>query len=711
VSQTFESFGKYILLEKLAMGGMAEVYLAKNMGADGIGKLVAIKRILPQFSENPEFIDMFKDEAKIAVNLAHSNIVSIHEFGVEKKQFFLVMDFVEGRNLRQILNKMKKSGLTFSIEQVLYIIKEVASGLDSAHRCLDRTTGKPLNITHRDMSPQNVMISFEGEVKVVDFGIAKAETQIETTRAGTLKGKFGYMSPEQAEGQVVDLRTDVFSLGIVLWELLANDRLFIANNEINTLRKIRDCQIPSLRKINPSIPAELEKICNKALAKDRNLRFQTAAAFHRELSRFLNRQYPDFSPHDFSVFIKTLFASEILEHRKKVVDYSKVDLGNMGSASPIEIPAALKAPAPVPPPVDLTNLTANTEKTEQSDPSISHPDFSVGGLPAEKAKPAAPKPVAKKPEPKSQDLALALEKGSHAARTARETERKPQPPSRPGPQAGTKKLDAEALKLDASNKPLRLDNSPYGVREGTFTSSVPGYTGRHRVGTLTSIRVVNPYIQAARKITTFAFIIGAIAFSFAYTRDPVKFKQWATYYARKMGVNQKPVEGGERQEALKQEYVKVNVTSAPPSAEVRINGRLHEDVTPTTISLKAGESYTIEIKREPYLPWKTEKIFNQGEKIFADLKLSRVAYVDIVVEGAGEIYVNNTRIAVRGPVMGYQIPADEEVLIWSQDTRTGARAEERVRLGENFRKQVRLQPRAGNERIPALDVNNSGTRR
>ena len=326
----YEQFGKYVLLEKLAMGGMAEVYLAKAPSAGGISKFVAIKRILPQFSENPDFIEMFKEEAKIAINLNHSNVVSIFEFGVEKEQFFLVMDYVEGRNLRQILNKLKKSPQRLSNEQVLYIIKEVAAGLDNAHRCLDGATGRPLNITHRDMSPQNIMISFEGEVKIVDFGIAKAESQLENTRTGTLKGKFGYMSPEQVEGQVVDLRTDIFSLGIVLWELLANDRLFIANNEINTLRKIRDCQIPSLRKINPNIPQELDRIVNKALARDRNLRYQTSAAFHKDLNRFLNRQFPDFSSQDFSVSIKTLFANEILETRKRLISYAQVRFGNDG---------------------------------------------------------------------------------------------------------------------------------------------------------------------------------------------------------------------------------------------------------------------------------------------------------------------------------------------------------------------------------------------
>lgn len=323
MSQKPEYFGKYILLEKLATGGMAEVFLSRAPGAGGIGKFVAIKRILPQFSDNKEFVDMFKDEAKIAINLSHNNIVSIFEFGVEIGQFFLVMDYVKGKNVRQILNKLKQANMNFGVDQIVYMCKEIAAGLDHAHRCIDGATGKPLNITHRDMSPQNVMVSFEGEIKIIDFGIAKSETQLETTRAGTLKGKFGYMSPEQAEGLSVDLRTDIFSLGIVLWELLANDRLFIANNEINTLRKIRDCQIPSLTKINPEVHPELERIVLKGLTKDRNQRYQTSAALHRDLSRFLNRHYPDFSSQDFSMFIKSLYADEILEFNNKLVEYSQ----------------------------------------------------------------------------------------------------------------------------------------------------------------------------------------------------------------------------------------------------------------------------------------------------------------------------------------------------------------------------------------------------
>jgi len=290
-----EVFGKYILLEKIATGGMAEIYLAKAPGAENVTKFLAIKRILPQYSTNNEFIEMFKEEAKIAIHLSHSNVVSINEFGEQGGLFYLAMQYVDGKNLRQALNRFKKEKQYFTLAQVVHIIKEAAKGLDHAHRCVDGSTGSPLNITHRDISPQNIMLSYEGEVRIIDFGIAKAESKIETTKAGTLKGKFGYMSPEQAEGYEVDFRTDIFSLGIVLWELLAQDRLFVSSNEINTLKKIRECHIPSLRKLDPNIPQELERITNKALARDRTLRYQTAKEIAQELQIFLNKNSPKYN--------------------------------------------------------------------------------------------------------------------------------------------------------------------------------------------------------------------------------------------------------------------------------------------------------------------------------------------------------------------------------------------------------------------------------
>lgn len=323
-----EKFGKYYLLDKVATGGMAEVYLSKLVGAQGVNKFVAIKRILPQYSENDEFNSMFKEEAKIAVNISHSNVVPIYDFGEELHRLYLVMEYVPGKNVRQILNTLKKQKEVIPLPFAVAIINEVAKGLDNAHKCFDRTTGRPLNIIHRDVSPQNVILSFDGEVKLLDFGIAKAESKIETTRAGTLKGKFGYMSPEQAEGLELDARTDIFSLGIVLWELLADARLFMAKNEVMTIRKIRDCVIPSLSKSNPEVTTDLENIVQKALARDRNIRYQTAGELHKELNVYLNRHFPDFTQGDLAAFMKRLYNDEIVELREKMIEYAALGTEN-----------------------------------------------------------------------------------------------------------------------------------------------------------------------------------------------------------------------------------------------------------------------------------------------------------------------------------------------------------------------------------------------
>lgn len=327
-----ERFGKYYLLDKIATGGMAEVYLSKIIGAEGVNKFIAIKRVLPQFSENDEFNAMFKEEAKIAVNISHSNVVHIYDFGEENDRLYLSMEYVPGKNLRQILNTLKKRQEMVPLPYAISIINEVAKGLDHAHKCFDRTTGRPLNIIHRDISPQNIMMSFEGEVKLLDFGIAKAESKIETTKAGTLKGKFGYMSPEQAEGLELDSRTDIFSLGIVLWEILADERLFMAKNEIQTIRRIRDCVVPSLSKMNPEVSADLEKIVMKALARDRNLRYQSAGEMHKDLNTYLNRHFPDFTLGDLGNFMRRLYNDEIMDLREQMIEYAA--LGAQESIDP-----------------------------------------------------------------------------------------------------------------------------------------------------------------------------------------------------------------------------------------------------------------------------------------------------------------------------------------------------------------------------------------
>ena len=317
-----QKFGKFRLLRQIDRGGMAEIFLGCSGNLESAHKFVVIKRILLAHSHNKEFNKMFQNEGKIAVNLNHSNICSIYEFGIEKDQYFICMEYISGRNMRQLIKKLKSQKRNLDVVICAYIMKYVCHGLDYAHNCTDSITGQPLNIIHRDISPQNIMVSFNGDVKVIDFGIAKIDNS-ESTKVGVLKGKFEYMSPEQARGKQLDRQTDIFSLGSVLWELLAGRKLFTGTNEIQLLKKIRDCQIPDLKKINPNVPDKLVEIVNKALSANKNLRYKTAAEMGNDISVFMNKVYPDFTNTHFGSFIKDVYVEEILEERQNLKVYSQ----------------------------------------------------------------------------------------------------------------------------------------------------------------------------------------------------------------------------------------------------------------------------------------------------------------------------------------------------------------------------------------------------
>ncbi len=309
--------GKYLLLEKIATGGMAEVYRAKASGAGGFEKQLAIKRILPNYASNEEFRRMFEYEARLSSMLTHANIAQIYDFVKHGETYLLAMEFIDGKNLRQFINKAKKMNFVPPPEFGLFIINEVCKGLEYAHKRKDDLTGKSLNIIHRDMSPQNIMLSYDGAVKIVDFGIAKAKDRVDETRSGVIKGKFGYMSPEQANGEQIDHRTDIFSTGIILYELLANRRLFAGDNDMATLRQIQECVVPSAARQNPKITSEMEKIMMKSLTKDLGLRYHDAGRFHRGLQEYLNKNFSSFSQVEMGAILQKIFADEIVAEKKR----------------------------------------------------------------------------------------------------------------------------------------------------------------------------------------------------------------------------------------------------------------------------------------------------------------------------------------------------------------------------------------------------------
>ncbi|MCO6430296.1 MAG: serine/threonine protein kinase [Deltaproteobacteria bacterium] len=299
------------ILECLGSGGVADVYRAKQLGSAGFKKIVAVKRILPHFAEKPEFIRMFQDEMNICANLQHPNIVQVYGNRQQDGSLYLLMEFVDGKNLAELLSRARRGIFQIPIEIACYIVSQIAKGLDYAHNLRDEATGMPAGIIHRDISPQNIMISYSGEVKIVDFGIAKASNSADLTRLGDMKGKIPYTSPENIDGIKLDQRSDIFSLGTVFFELLTNELLFDGSHAFEMIERVSQCKVPPLRGFRMNVPNEIEAIMLAALERDRNKRTQSAKELHRSLSHFMHRHFTGFTSSDLGAFMKKIFNEDI----------------------------------------------------------------------------------------------------------------------------------------------------------------------------------------------------------------------------------------------------------------------------------------------------------------------------------------------------------------------------------------------------------------
>lgn len=277
---------RYHVIERIDAGGMAEVFKANSTSLQGFEKLVAIKRILPNLTKNERFVRMFLDEAKVSLHLNHTNCVQVFDLGLANGTYFIVMEFVDGTNLKNIIDRLQREGSYFPPEQAAYIALEICKGLAHAHGKFDQKE-QHLSIVHRDISPPNILLSREGEIKITDFGLAKAKSQVETTDPGVVKGKFGYLSPESAHGEEVDARTDIFAVGILMWEMLTGERLFLGETDLETLKQVRKNKIPPLSKYRNDVPKELESIIRRALESDIHKRFQSARQLGETLAKFL----------------------------------------------------------------------------------------------------------------------------------------------------------------------------------------------------------------------------------------------------------------------------------------------------------------------------------------------------------------------------------------------------------------------------------------
>lgn len=321
----FKRFGKYLILDHLVDGGMAKICRARFLGEQA-NKIVAIKMVQAQYSKDPSFVQMFEDELKVTFDLLHPNIAQVYDYGMVDEQLYSAMEYIDGANLKQFLDRLKEKKYVFPVEISTYIISQVSQALHYAHNFTDKLSGKSSNIIHRDISPHNVMLTYDGAVKVIDFGIAKADSNSEATQAGTIKGKLSYLAPEYLDGLDLDHRYDQFSVGISLWEMLCSRKLFTAKNDLAVLKQIQACKIPKPSSINPNVPAELDEIVLKALSKDRNQRYENMDKLNRALVKFLYSNYPEFNATDLGYFAKQLFTEEITSDRKKFVEFGKIDI-------------------------------------------------------------------------------------------------------------------------------------------------------------------------------------------------------------------------------------------------------------------------------------------------------------------------------------------------------------------------------------------------
>ena len=318
-------FGKYTLIDRIAVGGMAEIFLARQAGLEGFEKTIVIKRIRPHLSKQSNFVKMFLNEAKLAAQLNHPNIVQIYDLGKIGESYFIAMEYIFGRDMRRIIPKADALGIPFPMVYALKIASSVCEGLYYAHARTDMY-GNALNIVHRDVTPENIFVSFDGTVKVLDFGIAKAANQIEQTRAGEIKGKLSYMSPEQCMGKPLDNRSDIFSLGVVLYEWLTGFKLFTGDSEVAILKSITEGKIYAPSYFKADIPEGVEAILMKALEKDREKRYQTAWEMQYDLDQFLS-QY-EFTPSNIhlSNFLKQLFNDELEEEKNRLQTFRQQNI-------------------------------------------------------------------------------------------------------------------------------------------------------------------------------------------------------------------------------------------------------------------------------------------------------------------------------------------------------------------------------------------------
>ncbi len=379
---------RFELIAELASGGMATVYLARLSGAGGFQRFVAIKRLHPHLANDQDFIQMFLDEARLAARLHHPNVVPIVEIGESPEGYYLVMEYIEGDTLARLLARSVQAGKSLPAKAGIRILLDTLAGLHAAHELLD-DDGKPLKIVHRDVSPQNILVSVDGSARITDFGVARAASRLSTTRTGQLKGKLAYMAPEQARGKDVDRRADIFAMGIVVWETLAQRRLFKGEGEADTLNRVLYEPIPLLRSANPMMPQQLEELCSKALERDPDKRFDTCLDFAEALEKVARSVGVHGSHKDVQSQLTAVMGTDISQQRDAVRAWLSRSEPSRPHDPRIDrpVPASPSSPSNVSKVVSTVEGRAPTSSPSRPAPGVSSVSSAVMELPPGLAEP------------------------------------------------------------------------------------------------------------------------------------------------------------------------------------------------------------------------------------------------------------------------------------------------------------------------------------
>ncbi|MBI2343201.1 MAG: PEGA domain-containing protein [Deltaproteobacteria bacterium] len=602
-----KQFGRFYLLEKLAVGGMAEIYKAKTYGAEGFEKLLVIKRILPHCAADKEFISMLIDEAKLSVLLAHANIVQVYDLGKVGDDFFISMEYINGVNLRDILYRCRELERPIPPELAMYTVSEVAKGLDYAHRKTD-THNHPLGIVHRDVSPQNILISFEGEVKIVDFGIAKAAMNISHTMAGILKGKIAYMSPEQALGKPIDYHTDLFSLGIILYECLTGKKLFTGDSQFEVLKKIRSTRITRTN-LTEELPLPLRGVLAKTLAYAPKDRYENAGDLQTELTRILYSTYIDFTPQRLAAFVRELFTEEL--HRQQQAAIARHQREQQ-TDSVAFFPSGVQE--------DIVRRPGQTDTALQSPEEVSSPSHHAIPIPPERSLGT----IESEPHRVRHRLftvvgiMAALGAATYASVTWWHPQRTP-PPEAVVTQETPEQRNVVPPPAPATGK-VHVASEPAGARivlNGEETPFVTPHTMGHlALHTPLILRLVKEdFLPTEATVTldgpelrTFRMTLQSVPET-AQPRAPGAIVGPMLPDEHRPGTLQ-PIESPQQQPptpttpATATEKGSLRVVTDPPGATIYLNGKALAQRTPATLSdLAVGKSYTIRVAKSGYTGW------------------------------------------------------------------------------------------------------------